>query len=138
MDGPGPSSRERRIPAEIEGDLRADRDLDRRLRTMRCVLPIRVLDSAARVPATVLVAMASPSLGLRMVGASVHTAAALAPFAAIWLASVLLLLVRLLRRRPRRPRRAERPGRPGRPDRVDGGRGRTAVDSRQQATFGSE
>ncbi|WP_030395112.1 hypothetical protein [Kitasatospora purpeofusca] len=124
MDGPGLSSRERCILAEIEGDLRADRGLDRRLRTMRCVLPIRVLDSVARVPATVLVVMASLSLGLLMVGASVHTAAALAPFAAIWLPSVLLLLVRLVRRRPRRPRRprrAGRPGRPERPDRVDGG-----------------
>ncbi|MFB7678355.1 hypothetical protein ACFC26_43870 [Kitasatospora purpeofusca] len=42
MDGPGLSSRERRILAETEGDLRAGRGLDRRLRTVRCVLPVRV------------------------------------------------------------------------------------------------
>ncbi|MFB8242974.1 DUF3040 domain-containing protein [Kitasatospora purpeofusca] len=117
MDGPGLSSRERRILAEIEGDLRADPGLDRRLRTMRCVLPVRavrVLDSAARVPATVLVAMASLSLGLLMLSATVHTPAALALFAAVWLPSVLLLLARLARRRPRHAVQQ------GRSDRVDG------------------
>ncbi|MFF7586232.1 DUF3040 domain-containing protein [Kitasatospora purpeofusca] len=121
MDGPGLSSRERRILAEIEGDLREDRGLDRRLRTMRRVLPVRVLDSAARVPATVLVVLVSLSLGLLMVSARVHTAAPLALFAVIWLPSVLLLLARLVRRRARHTERPERPERPGRPDRVDGG-----------------
>ncbi|MFE7561609.1 hypothetical protein [Kitasatospora sp. NPDC057500] len=51
MDGPGLSSRERRILAETEDGLRADR----RLRTMRLVLPGgagRPLDAAAQLPPT--------------------------------------------------------------------------------------
>ncbi|MFE6746311.1 DUF3040 domain-containing protein [Kitasatospora purpeofusca] len=113
MDGPALSDRERRILAEIEGELRTDRRLDRRLRTMRRVLParaVRSLDSAARVPVAVLVFLAALSLGLLMVSASVHTASAAAFFAVVWLPSALLLLARLCRRARRRPTGASREG----------------------------
>ncbi|GAA1384151.1 hypothetical protein GCM10009639_05330 [Kitasatospora putterlickiae] len=105
MDGPGLSSRERRILAEIEGDLRADRRLDQRLRTMRFVLPGapgRALDAAARVPGSVLALLTALSVGLLLVGATVHTAVALTLFSVVWLPTVVLLSARGLRTRSHR------------------------------------
>ncbi|MER7705710.1 hypothetical protein ABTX81_22810 [Kitasatospora sp. NPDC097605] len=110
MDGPGLSSRERRILAEIEGDLRADRRLDQRLRTMRFVLPGRVggaMEAAARASGSVLALLTALSLGLLLVSATLHTAVALALFSVVWLATGVLLVARRVRTGPQRvhPRR---------------------------------
>ncbi|MFF8772630.1 hypothetical protein [Kitasatospora sp. NPDC015120] len=107
MDGQGLSSRERRILAEIEGGLRADRRLEQRLRTMRFVLPGglgRALDAAARVPGPVLALLAALSLALLLAGATVHTALAVALYSVVWLPTAVLLLARGTRAGPRRTR----------------------------------
>ncbi|MGW1178644.1 DUF3040 domain-containing protein [Kitasatospora sp. NPDC002543] len=99
MDGPGLSRRELRILVEIEDELRTDDRLDRAMRTMRSRpgwLLDRALGVAARVPASVLLAL---SAGLLLVGADAHSATVPAVFALVWAPTLLLSATRLIARR---------------------------------------
>ncbi|MFB6889565.1 hypothetical protein ACFCX4_09660 [Kitasatospora sp. NPDC056327] len=108
MDGPALSGRERRLLAEIEGDLRRDTRLDRRLSTMGARPRNRLADAlrglGRRVPSGVLMTALVMSAVCLSIAVRKPTAAVAVASAVIWVGSVALAsaVAALLRRRRRR------------------------------------
>ncbi|MFE7190164.1 hypothetical protein [Kitasatospora sp. NPDC057541] len=107
MDGPALSGRERRLLAEIEGELSRDTRLDRRLSTMGAKRPSRLGNALGglgrRMPAGVLMTALVMSAVCLSVAVRKPTAAVAIASAAVWIGSVLMAaaLSTVLRRRRR-------------------------------------
>ncbi|MFG2819691.1 DUF3040 domain-containing protein [Kitasatospora sp. NPDC048365] len=101
MSEPTLSERERRILAEIERDLSADRRLNRALRTMRRGLPrwaSRAGSALVGLPYLVLALLLALSTALLLTTAQIHTGLALALFAAVWAPTLLAVGARTAHR----------------------------------------
>ncbi|MFF7454272.1 hypothetical protein [Kitasatospora sp. NPDC008115] len=109
MDGPALSGRERRLLAEIEGELRRDTRLDRRLSTMGAKRPSRLGSALCglgrRVPVGVLMTALVMSAICLSVAVRKPSAVMAVATAAVWVGSVVLAAgVSALLRRHRRGR----------------------------------
>ncbi|MFD8702772.1 hypothetical protein ACFV1W_09170 [Kitasatospora sp. NPDC059648] len=102
MDGPGLSGRELRILTEIENHLRADRHLDRALRTMGHG-PRRLagwaLRKVARIPVFVFSVLGGLSAALLLISVTAHSPAALTGFSLVWASSIALGAARVVAHR---------------------------------------
>ncbi|MFE2105059.1 DUF3040 domain-containing protein [Kitasatospora sp. NPDC059463] len=94
MDGPALSGRERRLLAEIEGELRRDTRLDRRLSTMGAKRPSRLGSALCglgrRVPVGVLMTALVMSAICLSVAVRKPTATMAIAAAVVWVGSVAL------------------------------------------------
>ncbi|MFF2046011.1 hypothetical protein ACFVVX_36875 [Kitasatospora sp. NPDC058170] len=105
MDGPALSGRERRLLDEIEGDLRQDARLDRRLSTMGAKRPSRFRGTlrglARRIPSGVVMTALVLSAICLSIGVRTPTAPVLTALALVWAFGVAVSVgvVVLLRRR---------------------------------------
>ncbi|WP_344330726.1 hypothetical protein [Kitasatospora putterlickiae] len=111
MDGPALSGRERRLLAEIEGELRRDTRLDRRLSTMGARRPSRLGRAlrglGRRVPAGVPMTALVMSAICLSVAVRKPTAVMAIATALVWAGSVVLAAVISVLLRRHRRRRAE-------------------------------
>ncbi|MFG3055339.1 hypothetical protein ACGFZP_30930 [Kitasatospora sp. NPDC048239] len=105
MDGPALSGRERRLLEEIEGDLRQDARLDRRLSTMGAKRPSRFRRTlrglARRIPSGVVMTALVLAAICLSIGVRTPTVPVLTAIALVWALGVAVSVgvIVLLRRR---------------------------------------
>jgi Protein of unknown function (DUF3040) len=102
MDGPGLSSRERQILAQIEAALGRDKRLARRLRAFRPTFWVRCRQAAHRVRGWGLGLLTVVSVCLLAAAVRTSSTALVVAFAVTWAVTLLLSLLTWRNRRRRR------------------------------------